>query len=315
MLTARIVNFIGGHEGFVSSWYLDPAGVPTIGYGFTWGNPVFREWWTAKHGRKMRNGDTITQTDAYAVLLAILEHDVLPAVQAKLGRQPINVIEAASSAVYNLGTGALAWKWAGSIARGAVAGGAEKLRKTGTTAGGKRLPGLVRRRNEEADIAEFNRWPTWVTEENVAPNPHVDQVDIQQAQLWLNELGYDCGRADGVPGERTVRAAKRFQQDHGTLLVDGIIGAATLAALQRAVDLKKAATVTATAGGGAVVAGVGENVTGAGDAVQLPADAPVHDLGWIGDAFLLGGLLVAAAVFAWLAWRYRDELVAAFKKL
>lgn len=40
MLTARIVNFVGGHEGFVSTWYLDPAGVPTIGYGFTLGQPV-----------------------------------------------------------------------------------------------------------------------------------------------------------------------------------------------------------------------------------------------------------------------------------
>lgn len=78
----------------MSSWYLDPAGVPTIGYGFTWGNPVFRDWWTAKHGRKMRRGDTITQTDAYSVLLAILEHDALPAVEAKFGRASLNVVEA-----------------------------------------------------------------------------------------------------------------------------------------------------------------------------------------------------------------------------
>lgn len=289
--------------------------MPTIGYGFTWGNPVFRDWWTAKHGRKMRRGDTITQTDAYSVLLAILEHDALPAVEAKFGRASLNVIEAGISAVYNLGTGALGWKWAGSIARGAVAAGADLLRKTGTTAGGKRLPGLVRRRGEEADIAELNRWPAWVKEDNLAPNPHIDAVDIQQAQLWLNDLGYDCGRADGVPGGRTVEATRRFQQDHGNLKVDGIIGPATLSALQRAIDLKKAATTTATAGGGAVVAGAGENATGVGDGVQLPADAPIHDLGWIGDALLWGGLLTAAAVFAWLAWRYRDELVAAFKKL
>ncbi len=315
ILTARIVNFIGGHEGFVSSWYLDPAGVPTIGYGFTWGNPVFRDWWMQKHGRKMRRGDTITQADAYAVLLAILEHDALPAVQAKFGGKPINVIEAGCSAVYNLGPGALGWKWAGSIARGAVAAGAELLRKTGTTAGGKRLPGLVRRRGEEADIAEYNTWPSWVTEATTAPAPHIDTVDIQQAQLWLNDLGYDCGRADGIPGGRTIEATKRFQKDHGNLLVDGVIGAATLSALQRAIDLKKAATTTVTIGGGSVVAGVGEDVTGAGDSVQLPADAPVHDLGWVGDVLPWGGLAVAAAVLAWLAWRYRDELVAAFKKL
>lgn len=315
MLTARIVNFTGGHEGFVSTWYLDPAGVPTIGYGFTWGNPVFRGWWTQKHGRKMRRGDTITRAEAYEVLLAILAHDVLPKVQAKFAGAALNVIEAGCSAVYNLGPGSLGWKWAGAIARGAVAIGADLWRKMGITAGGKRLPGLVRRRAEEADIAEFDRWPAWVTETNVAPDTHVERVDVQQAQLWLNQLGYECGRADGIPGLRTVEATKRFQQDHGTLKVDGIIGPATLAALQRAVDLKKSATVTGTATGGAVVAGTGENATGAGDAVQLPADAPLHDLGWLGDVLLWGGLLIGAAVFAWLAWRYRDELVAAFKKL
>lgn len=315
ILTARIVNFIGGHEGFVSNWYLDPAGVPTIGYGFTWGNPVFRDWWTTKHGRKMRRGDTITQTDAYAVLLTILEHDALPAVRAKFGGRPINIIEAACSAVYNLGPGSLGWKWAAAVARGSVGVGADLWRKMGVTAGGRRLPGLVRRRSEEADIAEANIWPAWVTEANVAPKSHVDAVDIQQAQLWLNDLGYDCGRADGVPGGRTVAAVKRFQHDHGTLKVDGIVGAATLSALQRAIDLKKAATTTTTVGGGTVVAGVGEEVTGVGDGVQLPADAPVSDLGWIGDALIWGGLLVTAAIFAGLAWRYRDELVAAFKKL
>lgn len=228
----------------------------------------------AKHGRKMRRGDTITRAEAYEVLLSILAHDVLPKVQAKFAGAALHVIEAGCSAVYNLGPGSLGWKWAGVIARGAVAIGADLWRKMGITAGGKRYPGLVRRRAEEADIAEFDRWPAWVTETNVAPETHVERVDVQQAQLWLNQLGYECGRADGIPGLRTVEATKRFQKDHGTLKVDGIIGPATLAALQRSVDLKKSATVTGTATGGAVVAGTGENATGAGDAVQLPADAP-----------------------------------------
>lgn len=300
MLTARIVNFNGGHEGFVSSWYLDPAGVPTIGYGFTWGNPVFRDWWTSKHGRKLRRGDTITKADAYQVLLTILQHDVLPKVQAKFGRAALNIVEAGCSAVYNLGPGALGWKWAGAIARGDVRGGAALWRKMGTTAKGRKLPGLVRRRAEEADIAEFNRWPAWVTEENVAPEPHVESVDIQQAQLWLNDLGYDCGRADGIPGLRTIEATRRFQQDHGTLKVDGIIGSATLAALQRAIDLRKSGTKVVVGGGAAAGGGVVENN-------QLATG--------IGDWLLWGGLAVVAVGLAWLAWRYRDELVAAFKKL
>ena len=35
-VTTRIVQFNGAHEGFSSTWYLDPVGVPTIRYGFTW---------------------------------------------------------------------------------------------------------------------------------------------------------------------------------------------------------------------------------------------------------------------------------------
>ena len=82
-ITTRNVNFIGGHEGFVSTWYLDPVHVPTIGYGFTWSSAVFRDWWMQKHGRKMQKGDTISQTDAHQVLLGMIAHEYAPPVDDK----------------------------------------------------------------------------------------------------------------------------------------------------------------------------------------------------------------------------------------
>ncbi|GGB51073.1 hypothetical protein GCM10011316_23930 [Roseibium aquae] len=44
------VAFIAAHEGFVSRAYRDPAGVITIGYGFTMGSRIFSEWWRGQPG-------------------------------------------------------------------------------------------------------------------------------------------------------------------------------------------------------------------------------------------------------------------------
>ena len=309
-VTTRIVQFIGGHEGFVSTHYLDPAGVPTIGYGFTWGSKVFQAWWLQRYGRKLRKGDTITKAEAHQVLLALLAEEYAPPVDRTLGSMAQRIREASLSMVYNCGPGALGWKWAAALVRGDLGEATRLWRTTGTTAGGKRLPGLVRRRNEEADIAAHDRWPAWLGTEvsHAPPETHLQDVDLKQAQLWLNDLGYDLGRADGIPGPRTEAATKRFQRDHGNLRVDGIIGPATLAALQRAIDLKKKAGKVAVGGGATTVAGGAENATGAADAVN-------PDAGWVGDLLLWGGLAVLVVGLGWLAWRYRDEIVAALKKL
>ena len=53
---------------------------------------------------------------------------------------------------------------------------------------------------------------------------------VTKLQNRLNELGYDCGTADGDFGYNTRNAVIRFQKDHG-LVVDGIVGRATWQAL------------------------------------------------------------------------------------
>ncbi len=46
---------------------------------------------------------------------------------------------------------------------------------------------------------------------------------VKKVQKTLNDLGYDCGKADGVFGKKTKTALKKFQKDNG-LKVDGKIG-------------------------------------------------------------------------------------------
>lgn len=49
---------------------------------------------------------------------------------------------------------------------------------------------------------------------------------VKQLQEWLNQLGYDCGRPDGIFGTQTDLAVKKFQVNHG-LKADGIVGTLT----------------------------------------------------------------------------------------
>lgn len=53
---------------------------------------------------------------------------------------------------------------------------------------------------------------------------------VKTLQTKLNNWGYDAGTADGIFGSKTQAAVKRFQQKNG-LVVDGIVGAKTAAAL------------------------------------------------------------------------------------
>jgi len=55
-------------------------------------------------------------------------------------------------------------------------------------------------------------------------------AEMQSIQKRLNELGYDVGTADGVNGQQTVQAIKKFQEGYD-LDVDGMVGPNTRQAL------------------------------------------------------------------------------------
>ncbi len=67
--------------------------------------------------------------------------------------------------------------------------------------------------------------------------------DVATLQGRLTEMGFDCGRVDGVYGLRTENAVREFQKSVG-VSVDGRCGAATITALMR---------LTRTVSGGAPV--------------------------------------------------------------
>jgi hypothetical protein len=48
-------------------------------------------------------------------------------------------------------------------------------------------------------------------------------TEVKELQTKLNALGYNCGTADGIFGNKTLNAVKEFQKDNG-LAVDGIVG-------------------------------------------------------------------------------------------
>jgi hypothetical protein len=62
---------------------------------------------------------------------------------------------------------------------------------------------------------------------------HLDPVEtLSGVQARLNNLGYYCGKVDGINGPRTKRAVEAFQTDNG-LTVDGIAGPKTKGALKQ----------------------------------------------------------------------------------
>ena len=65
-----------------------------------------------------------------------------------------------------------------------------------------------------------------------ATEPSLSRNDIQIIQATLNELGFDAGGADGIPGPKT-RAAARDYQRANNLPVDGYIGYQLLQSLQQ----------------------------------------------------------------------------------
>lgn len=57
-----------------------------------------------------------------------------------------------------------------------------------------------------------------------------EAVQVAVVQTLLNAMGFDCGAADGIFGDKTLAAVKAFQKARG-LAVDGVVGRDTWTAL------------------------------------------------------------------------------------
>ena len=137
------IRVIKHFEGFHSSVYLCPAGIPTIGYGSTRG----------KDGKKLRrNAAGITEREAEE----LLRRDIRSAEKAmkRLIKVELNENEfsALCSFVYNLGSGNLQSSTLRTkLNRGDYDGAANEFPKW-RRAGGKILKGLVLRREMERSL-------------------------------------------------------------------------------------------------------------------------------------------------------------------
>jgi len=129
------VELIKKYEGFRAKAYKCPVGVWTIGYGST----------TWADGKPVKSKDTITQEQAEGLLINWLNINVRPklaGLNLKPGQQA-----AIESLVYNVGTGFFRSQCFVGIKEkdwGKVMKNWDWIK-----AGGKVLPGLVKRRTEE----------------------------------------------------------------------------------------------------------------------------------------------------------------------
>ena len=137
MSNKMYMDFLKNKEGFRNEAYLDSAGVPTIGYGFTEG---------------VQMGDTIDEKTANERLLkemAKTDQDYNKLVKADLNP---NQQAAVKSLLYNIGGP----QFANSKARAALnAGDFESFKKEAAEfrmADGKVIPGLENRRRDELDL-------------------------------------------------------------------------------------------------------------------------------------------------------------------
>ena len=139
-------NFIYKHEGVRLKAYLDVVGVPTIGVGFTY----------YPGGKKVKIGDTITQTQCDSMFTAIVasyEDAVFKAVKVPINQHQFNSLVSFS---FNVGTSALANSTL--LKRINAKASPEDIKSAflmWDKAGGKVNEDLLQRRIDEADL--FNK--------------------------------------------------------------------------------------------------------------------------------------------------------------
>lgn len=141
----RAAKLVARWEGFSPRAYRDAVGIPTIGYGSI-------RYSDMPGSPSVRMGDTITEERAEALLLKDL-HEFWERVAGEI-RVPLkqNQVDALSSFIYNVGTGAFLRS---TLLRKLNAGdyqGASAQFPRWNRAGGRVLRGLSNRRKAERDM-------------------------------------------------------------------------------------------------------------------------------------------------------------------
>ena len=217
MISAKGLDFLVRHEGFVSTAYRDVAGHWTIGTGFTNGSAVAVEML----GR-IQSGKTITRAQNDRVLAEAFAREYGPPVDRALPGAPQNALDAGYSYCFNCGPGAMSDAWVGLWRRGAKFEAGERLKVSRVTSKGKFVRGLANRRAAEAKLLTTGDYGTG----SPATEPQGDYLSK------LRELGY--------------RSVLAFQKHHPSLVDDGILGPATRAQIDRDLAARREGTGVGT---------------------------------------------------------------------
>ncbi|AJY47029.1 glycoside hydrolase family protein [Martelella endophytica] len=285
--------FVRGHEGAPTVAYLDPTGTPTLFAGFTMNSPYCRLE-LAKIGiTKIVPGKTkISVADGDRIFRAVLNQGYAKEVVANSPADRTQYqLDAATSAAYNLGGRVVStWRFGNLWRAGKLKAAADYLATHYNTSKGKKLPGLVRRRQEEALLFEQGVYtgvdtaPEGVPRDASNTAPDAGDPVVRDVQTMLKRRGFDPGAIDGWFGEKTKEAVLAYQMAHPHLVNDGIIGPATIAQLRR--DMAALKDAAQKSGASAAASGV----------LAWASGLPV---GWI-----VAGVIAVSV--CWFVWRYRD---------
>lgn len=289
-LSDKGLAFLEAHEGVVLKAYRDPVGIWTIGAGLTSASGVI----------KVRPGMIISKDEASRLLRDALRRNYEPSVAKAMPAAAQHEFDAGTSFHWNTGAiGKATWvkRWRAKADAALIKAGLLAWSK----GGGRVLPGLKRRREEEAVMLLEGRYVGVDTKLVLKAADRkgsalarwgvvLDADEIARIRDGFRKLGYEPGPDTGGV---IMSAAITFQADHD-LKADGIIGRATLSTLQRRLDAaakaKPAAAAPAAAGAG--------SATDSFDALQVPPQVE-----WL--------ILGAACLFAaYVAYRYRDVVAA-----
>lgn len=142
-ISNNCTDLIARFEGFRTNAYLDPIGIPTIGFG------------TIKYinGNKVKMGDTISRESAMQELYDHVSIECIPGLERVIGVDlNQNQIDAIVCFVYNVGFGAFAKSTMLKMINAGDFDSAGKQFMRWTKAGGRELPGLVKRREAEMNL-------------------------------------------------------------------------------------------------------------------------------------------------------------------
>jgi lysozyme len=132
----------------------------------------------------------------------MLDQEYEPIVVAKMpnGIVKQHQFAGATSGVYNLGGGAMNWRLADAWRAGDISKAARILGSNYNAAAGRKLPGLIRRRWEEAKLLQHGIY-TGVKEGKPlfeqSTQPVLGDPVVKEAQDARKVLGVDPGKADG----------------------------------------------------------------------------------------------------------------------